>query len=85
MFWRDGVSSEMLAELRAIRGEIHDLTEKVGLAATREDLKGYVTQEVFDAAQAEHRRRVEGWRGWLPIWISAAALLLNLLQHVRVS
>ena len=65
----------MLAELRAIREEISKLSDKVGAAATREDLKGYVTRGEFETHVAGHQRVMEGWRGWLPIALSAFALL----------
>ncbi len=49
MWWgKQSVNEAVLAELREIRVEIHALTEQLGKAATREDLKGYVTQASFD-------------------------------------
>jgi hypothetical protein len=78
------VDDSVLAELRAIREEIRHLSERVGSAATREELDGYVRKEAFEAAQAEHDRALQSWRSWLPIVISAVALLLTIAQHVRV-
>ena len=69
----------MLAELRAIREDLgkklDTLAEKVGESATRDDLEDYVRKDVFSAHVAEHQRMIEGWRGWLPIALSAFALL----------
>lgn len=71
----DSVDSAVLAELRAIRAEISKLADRVGESATRDELKGYVTRGEFEAHVAGHQRVVEGWRGWLPIALSACALL----------
>ena len=76
---RSGVDGEVLAELRAIRQEIHELAERVGNAATREELGDYVTREVFDAHVEGHRRVVDGWRGWVPIGIASFAVFWNLI------
>lgn len=68
----------MLAELRAIREEIRRLAERVGDAATREDLGAYCTVQRFEDHIKGHRARVEGWRAWLPIVISALSLLAGI-------
>lgn len=65
----------MLTELRAIRTEISHLTEKIGQAATREDLTQYATKEMFDHHLQSHQRNVEGWRAWLP-WAVGVGLAL---------
>ncbi len=74
-----GVDEAVLAELRAIRAEIHDLSERVAAAATREDLHHYVPAVVFRAHEEAHRRRVAGWRAWAPLVISGLALLWNVI------
>lgn len=70
-----GVDGEVLAELRAIREEIHALSERVAGAATREDLDGYVTKEIFDAHVASGQRAADLWNRWLPIGIACCAFL----------
>ncbi|HZC07766.1 MAG TPA: hypothetical protein VE338_19165 [Ktedonobacterales bacterium] len=78
-----GVDGEVLAELRAIREEIHALSERVADAATREDLKGYVTQQQFDDHIAGEDGKVLGWRWWATMGMSSAAILLSLISsHV---
>jgi hypothetical protein len=79
------VDDAVLAELRAIREEIRHLSERVGNAASREELDGYVRKEAFEAAQQEHDRSLQSWRSWLPILIGGAALLMTLAQHIRIS
>lgn len=73
------VDVAVLAELRAIREQITKLAEKVGAAATRDevkrDLDDYVTKREFDAHVTAHQRLLDGWRGWLPIVVSGVALL----------
>lgn len=73
------VDAAVLEELRAIRGEIHDLAEKVGQSATRDDLDDYVRKDVFDAHVSGHQRLLDGWRGWLPIGLAAFAILWNVI------
>jgi hypothetical protein len=68
-----GIDGEVLAELRAIREEIHSLSERVADAATREDLDAYVTKEVFDAHVSAGRRAADLWNRWLPIGIAVCA------------
>ena len=77
------VDGEVLAELRAIREEIHALSERVAQAASREDLKGYVTQQQFGDHVGAHEGEVVGWRWWATLGMSAAAIVLSLLSaHV---
>jgi hypothetical protein len=68
-----GVDEAVLAELRAIRQEIHDLSERVAASATRDDLHNYVSAETFQAHVAAHRAQSESWRAWTPIALSSAA------------
>jgi hypothetical protein len=78
-----GVDEAVLAELRAIRAEIHDLSERVAAAATREDLHDYVSADVFHAHEEAHRSFVAGWRAWAPFIVSGLALLWNVIgPHV---
>jgi hypothetical protein len=81
---QSAVDDAVLAELRAIREEIRHLSERVGSAATREELDGYVRKEAFEAAQAEHDRALQSWRSWLPTVIGGVALLLTVAQHVHI-
>lgn len=77
-----GVDEAVLAELRAIRAEIHDLGERVAAAATRDDLRDYVSADAFRAHEEAHRARLEGWRVWAPIAVSATALLWSFFWTV---
>ena len=70
-----GIDSEVLTELRGIRSEIQKLSEKVAQSATREDLDGYVTKEIFDAHVASGQRAADLWNRWLPIGIACCAFL----------
>ncbi len=84
-----GVDEAVLAELRAIRAEIHDLSERVAAAATREDLHDYVSAETFRAHEEAHRSRTEGWRVWTPFALSTAAFIWSLFwtllgQHLTL-
>jgi hypothetical protein len=74
-----GIDGEVLAELRAIREEIHSLSERVAGAATREDLDDYVTKEVFDAHVASGQRATDLWNRWLPIGIAVCAFIWAIL------
>lgn len=56
----------MLAELRAIRDSVERLGERIGQAATRDDLKNYVTADVFKHHLDSHQKGLENWRTWLP-------------------
>ncbi len=91
MRWRGGsgagVDEAVLAELRAIRAEIHDLSERVAAAATRDDLHNYVSADAFKAHEEAHRSRAEGWRVWAPFALAAAAFVWSLFwtllgQHI---
>jgi hypothetical protein len=76
--WPGGsVDVAVLAELRAIRAEIHDLAERVGQSATRDELHDYVRREEFDAHTSGHQRVLDGWRGWVPVGLAALAVLWN--------
>ena len=68
-----GVDEAVLAELRAIRLEIHDLSERVAAAATRDDLHNYVSADTFRAHLNTHRAQSESWRAWAPVTLAAAA------------
>ena len=51
LWWRRGQTdvdgNAMLAELRAIRQELQHQSEMIGKSATRDDLKNYVTVDLF--------------------------------------
>lgn len=84
-----GIDEAVLAELRAIRAEIHDLSDRVAAAATRDDLRDYVSAETFKAHEQAHRTRMEGWRIWAPFVLSSAALAWSLFwstlgQHLTL-
>jgi hypothetical protein len=84
-----GVDEAVLAELRAIRAEIHDLSERVAAAATRDDLHDYVSAETFRAHEEAHRARTDGWRIWAPFALSIAAFTWTLFwsilgQHITL-
>jgi hypothetical protein len=84
-----GVDEAVLAELRAIRAEIHDLAEKVAAAATRDDLHDYVSADVFRAHEEAHQRRVADWRAWAPFALATAAFVWSLFwtllgQHLTL-
>lgn len=79
-----GVDEAVLAELRAIRAEIHDLAERVAAAATREDLHGYVTQTAWEAHQREHEQAQQGVRFWLPYALSVGTFIFWLISAVGV-
>jgi hypothetical protein len=75
---RAGVDGDaMLAELRAIREQIEHLGERLGQAATREELKNYVTADVFKHHLESHAKASENWRVWLP-W--AVTIVLGLFE-----
>lgn len=71
---RNGIDEAVLAELRAIRSEIHDLSERVGQAATREDLDGYVRLEAFEAWKNGETRARSAIVQWAPYALSVGAL-----------
>lgn len=82
-----GVDEAVLAELRAIRREIHDLSERVAAAATRDDLHNYVSGEAFQAHLASHRAQAESWRAWAPVTLATAAFCWSVFwtllgQHI---
>lgn len=64
--------AEMLAELRLIRQQLERLGERIGQAATREDLKNYVTLDVFKHHLESHQKGLENWRTWLPWGVGIA-------------
>ena len=81
-----GIDGEVLAELRAIRAEIAGLSERVALAASRDDLKSYVTQQQFEDHVRGHDGQKADWRWWAAFGLSAAAILLSLLSaHVSLA
>ncbi|WIG60485.1 MAG: hypothetical protein OJF49_003233 [Ktedonobacterales bacterium] len=84
MFRQAGIDTAVLEELRAIRAEIHELAEKVGQAATRDDLADYVTREAFDAHVNQHKERVADWRFWLPYALTALMFVLYVMQDLGV-
>ena len=70
----------MLAELRQIRQQLEHLSERLGQAATRDDLKNYVTADLFKHHLESHQKGIENWRTWLP-W--AVGILVALVgPHV---
>jgi hypothetical protein len=77
-----GVDEAVLAELRAIRAEIHDLSERVAASATRDDLHNYVSAETFRAHIEEHRGRAQSWHAWAPLVISTAAFAWSVFWAV---
>lgn len=78
------VSGEVLAELRAIRDEIRTLSERLSLAASREDLKGYVTQQQFDDHLAAESDKKQDWRWWAVYAMSGMGLLLGISGHIAL-
>ena len=89
MTYGPGVDEAVLAELRAIRREIHDLSERVAVSATRDDLHDYVSAETFQAHIAAHRAQNESWRAWAPFTLSTAAFCWSVFwtllgQHLVV-
>ena len=82
----EAVNGEVLAELRAIREEIHALTERVAASATREDLQSYVTKEVFDAHVVASQRANDVWYRWAPSVVGGLAVLWAIVgQHIHFS
>ena len=65
----------MLAELRAIRQELQHQSEMIGKSATRDDLKNYVTVDLFRHHLESHQKGLENWRPWLP-WAAGFGLAL---------
>ena len=65
----------MLAELRAIRQELQHQSEMIGKSATRDDLKNYVTVDLFRHHLESHQKGLENWRTWLP-WAACFGLAL---------
>lgn len=72
------VDGEVLAELRAIREEIHALSERVAQAASREDLKLYVTRDQFEDHVTADAGKKADWRWWVTLGVSISAILLTL-------
>ncbi len=97
---RSVINEAVLAELRAIRAEIHDLAERVGQSATRTDLDQYIRKDVFLEATAGHQQAFadhlrwhrslgEGWRVWAPFVLAGAAFLWSVFwstlgQHLTL-
>lgn len=80
------MDGEVLAELRAIREEIHALSERVADAATREDLKGYVTQQQFDDHVAGEGGKKADWRWWASFGMAGGAVVVSLISsHVGLA
>jgi hypothetical protein len=81
-----GIDQAVLEELRAIRAEIHDLSDRVAASATRAELDRYVTVDRFASHEQMHAARTDGWRAWAPFALSAVALLFvvvsTLASHV---
>ena len=80
LFWgrkdETGVDGNaMLAELRAIRQELQHQSEMIGKSATRDDLKNYVTVDLFRHHLESHQKGLENWRTWLP-WAAGFGLAL---------
>lgn len=77
---RSGIDADVLAELRAIREEIHTLAERVSQAASRDDLKLYVTQQQFDDHLATEREKTlddkGDWRWWAAFSLSIFAVVV---------
>ena len=81
MWWQhNGVDGEVLAELRAIRMEIKGLSDRVADSATREDLKGYVTQKAFDDHVAAEGNKKADWRWWASFGMAAGAIVVSLMS-----
>ena len=84
LWWRKDESgldgNAMLAELRAIRESVEHLSERIGQAATRDDLTKYVTNEVFKHHLESHQKSLENWRVWLPWAVSIAFALYELFS-----
>lgn len=67
----------MLAELRQIRQQLERLGERIGQAATRDDLKNYVTIDLFKHHLESHQKGMDNWRTWLPWAVGLTAALLG--------
>ena len=84
LWWRrdepDVDGNAMLAELRAIRESVERLGERIGQAATRDDLKNYVTADVFKHHLESHAKASENWRVWLPWAVTIALGLFEILS-----
>lgn len=76
---RGGIDGEVLAELRAIREEIHGLSERVAQSATREDLADYVTKEVFQAHVESGRRATDLWNRWGSTALAGVAVVWSVV------
>lgn len=86
---RGSVDEAVLAELRAIRAEIHDLAERVATAATRDDLDGYVPRAEYEAHLKSHTTTIDTRRWWATYGLSVIAIvtspLLSLLAvHISL-
>ena len=88
LFWSRRDDAEvggdaMLAELRAIRDSVERLGERIGQAATREDLKNYVTADVFKHHLDSHQKGLENWRTWLPWAVGTGIALFEILRTIN--
>lgn len=72
----------MLAELRAIRQELQHQSEMIGKSATREDLKNYVTVDLFKHHLESHQKGLENWRTWLPWAVGTGIALFEILSRL---
>ena len=72
----------MLAELRQIRATLERLSERIGQAATRDDLKNYVTVDLFRHHLESHQKGLENWRTWLPWAVGTAIALFEILSRL---
>ena len=72
----------MLAELRQIRATLERLSERIGQAATRDDLKNYVTVDLFRHHLESHQKGLENWRTWLPWAVGTGIALFEILSRL---
>lgn len=74
--------AEVLAELRQIRATLERLGERIGQAATREDLKNYVPMELFKHHLESHQKGIENWRTWLPWAVGTAIAIYEVVSRL---
>lgn len=88
------VDVDVLEEIRGMRADIKELSEKLAQSATRDELRssldGYVSREAFNAHVQAHASGLDARRWWATYGLGIAALALSpllydLLAHVTLA
>jgi hypothetical protein len=79
------VDMDVLEEIRGLRADFKELAAQVARSATRDDLAGYVTREVYDAHVASHARGMDARRWWATYGLGIVSLILAPLFYALIA